>query len=151
MTTVWKNPVTKGSLQNLRSVNIWYCDKLKNISWIFQLPKLEMLYLFYCKEIEQVISRDQQIHADEGVVFPCLRAISIRDLPSLTDITHQAIDFPCLQSIAVINCPKLRKLPLKVSGNSTLPTVYGDREWWNRLEWDAADTRSAFVSHFMAT
>ncbi|KAL4589555.1 hypothetical protein LXL04_002463 [Taraxacum kok-saghyz] len=146
LTIVWKNPVTKGSLQNLRSVNIWYCDKLKNISWIFQLPKLEMVYLFYCKEIEEVISRDA-----EGVGFPCLRAISIRDLPSLTDIAHQPIDFPCLQSIAVINCPKLRKLPIKVSGNSTLPTVYGDREWWNRLEWDAADSRSAFVSHFMAT
>ncbi|KAI3790112.1 hypothetical protein L2E82_02926 [Cichorium intybus] len=134
LTIVWKNPVMKGSLQNLRSVNIWYCDKLKNISWIFQLPKLEMLYLFYCKEIEQVIGRDQQVHA-EGVVFPCLRAISIRDLPSLTSIAHQAIDFPCLQTIAVINCPKLKKLPLKVSGDSNLPTVYGDREWWNRLEW----------------
>ncbi|PWA68681.1 disease resistance protein RPS2 [Artemisia annua] len=137
LTVVWKNPIMKGSLQNLRSVSIWYCDKLKNISWILQLPKLEMVYLFYCKEIVEVISGDEPIHEE---AFPCLRAISLRDLPLLTSIAQKAIYFPCLQSIAVINCPKLTKLPLKVSGNSPQPTVYGNIEWWNRLEWDTAET-----------
>ncbi|PWA35555.1 disease resistance protein RPS2 [Artemisia annua] len=148
LTAVWKNPVTKGSLQNLQSVSIWYCDKLKNISWILQLPKLETVYLFYCKEIVEVISGDEQIHEE---AFPCLRTISLRDLPLLTSISQTAINLTCLQSIAVIDCPKLTKLPLKVAGNSSQPAVYGNIEWWNRLEWDTAETTSSFRPHFMAT
>ncbi|PWA68679.1 hypothetical protein CTI12_AA306040 [Artemisia annua] len=148
LTVVWKNPIMKGSLQNLRSVSIWYCDKLKNISWILQLPKLETVYLFYCKEIVEVISGDEQIHEE---AFPCLRTISLRDLPLLTSISQTAINFPCMQSIAVIDCPKLTKLPLKVAGNSSQPAVYGNIEWWNRLEWDTAETTSSFRPHFMAT
>ncbi|KAK9275785.1 hypothetical protein L1049_023054 [Liquidambar formosana] len=141
---LWRNSVTQECLCNLRSINIWYCHKLKNVSWVSRLPRLEVIYLFYCKEMEQVVENDP-------TAFPSLRTISIRDLPELQSISQCALAFPSLERIAVIDCPKLKKLPIKAVNVSTLPTVYGNKEWWDGLEWDDAATKSAFLPHFMAT
>ncbi|KAA8523276.1 hypothetical protein F0562_009699 [Nyssa sinensis] len=144
MIMVWGNPVTQGCLQNLRSINMWHCHKLKNVSWIFRLPKLEMIYLFYCKEMEEVISEDEVVEEDSKA-FPSLRTISIRDLPELRSFSRQVMSFPSLERIAVIDCPKLKKLPLKASNASALPTIYGSKEWWDKLEWDETATRGAII------
>lgn len=148
LTEVWRNPVSQECLNNLRFVNIWRCHKLKNISWVVQLPKLEVIYLFYCKEIEKVVG-------EEGIAdfkaFQSLRTLSIRDLPELTSIIGSTFYFPSLQSIAVIDCPKLNKLPVKASRGSTAPTVYGNKEWWNGLEWDEGITEStSFLPSFVS-
>lgn len=146
--SVWRNPMSKGCLRNLRSINIWYCDKLKNVSWILQLPKLEMIYLFYCSEMEEVISGNHVKDEDYLNAFPCLRILSIRKLPKLRSISEQNLSFPSLKKIAVIDCPRLNKLPLKAHNAAELPTIYCYKEWWNALEWDDADTKSTFLPHF---
>ncbi|XP_057500014.1 disease resistance protein RPS2 [Actinidia eriantha] len=151
MTTVWKNPVSRGCLQNLCSINIWYCHKLKNVSWILHLPKLETIYLFYCHEMEEVIGGDEVV-GEGSVTFPYLRTISIRDLPELRSISRQAMDSHSLERVAVIDCPKLKKLPLTASNASTIPTtIYGDKKWWENLEWDEDTAKSPLRFHFMAT
>ncbi|KAF2297562.1 hypothetical protein GH714_038716 [Hevea brasiliensis] len=146
---VWKNPVTRKCLQNLRFVNIWHCHRLKNVSWVIQLPKLEVIYLMYCKEIEEIVSRDM-IQMEDSEAFPNLKTLSIRDLPELKSITQWALVFPSLESIAVIDCPRLKKLPIKTHKNLTLPTVYGSKEWWDGLEWDECTIESAFLPKFMS-
>ncbi|KAL3532645.1 hypothetical protein ACH5RR_006166 [Cinchona calisaya] len=148
--SVWRNPMSKGCLRNLRSINIWYCDKLKNVSWILQLPKLEMIYLFYCSEMEEVISGDQVEDEDYLNAFPCLRIMSIRKLPKLSCISKESMTFPSLKKIAVIDCPKLKKLPLKAHNVAELPTIYCYKEWWDALEWADADTKSTFLPHFIS-
>ncbi|THG14084.1 disease resistance protein RPS2 [Camellia sinensis] len=152
MTKVWRNPVSQGCLQNLRSISIWYCHNLKNISWISELPKLEMIYLFYCHEMEEVIGTEDEVVEEGSVAFPYLRITSIRDLPLLRSISQRAMDLPSLVRVAVIDCPKLKKLPLKASNIPTLWTVYGDKEWWDNLDWDedAAMSPSRFP-HFIET
>ncbi|EXB38882.1 Disease resistance protein RPS2 [Morus notabilis] len=148
LTTVWRNPVTRDSLRNLRYVNIWYCHNLKNVSWVLNLPRLEVIYLFYCKEIEEVVSGNERV--EEG--FPSLRTLSIRDLPKLRSISQWALSFPCLERLAVIDCPRLKKLPIKAHNNaSNLPTIYGSKEWWDGLEWDESTIESALLPHFIAT
>lgn len=149
LATVWRNPVTRECLQNLRSVNIWHCHKLKNVSWVLQLPKLEVIYLMYCKEMVEVVSRDV-IPAGDLKAFPSLRTLSIRDLPKLRSITECALPFPSLESIAVIDCPMLKRLLIQTRNTWTLPTVYGNKEWWDGLEWNDAITGSAFLPHFMS-
>ncbi|KAJ8750891.1 hypothetical protein K2173_016072 [Erythroxylum novogranatense] len=149
--TVWKNPATQECLQNLRCINIWHCHKLKNISWILRLPKLELIYLMYCKELEGVVSNEQVVPVGDSRVFPSLKTLSMRDLPELISITPWAMAFPSLKSIAVIDCPKLKRLPLKVPEDSELPTVYGTKEWWDGLEWDEAITRSNSLPNFIST
>ncbi|XP_057969159.1 disease resistance protein RPS2 isoform X2 [Malania oleifera] len=146
---VWKNPVTTGCLRNLRSITIWHCHKLKNISWILQLPKVEAIYLFYCKEMECVI--EDAVDQENSAAFPSLRTLSIRDLPELRSISQQALAFPSLESFSVIDCPKLKMLPLKAHCISSLLTIYGNKEWWDGLQWNEASTKSAFFPHFKAT
>lgn len=150
--TVWENPVSRGALQNLCSITIWYCNKLKNVSWVINLPKLEMLYLFYCKGMEEVINADDVVGRAANT-FQSLRTLSMRDLPRLTSISRWKMDFPSLQQIAVIDCPKLKKLPLKSPGFSAAHTftVYGEKGWWDELEWDEASVETAFLPHFIPT
>ncbi|WOH00276.1 hypothetical protein DCAR_0519635 [Daucus carota subsp. sativus] len=150
---VWEKAVTPGALQNLRSITIWYCNKLKNVSWVINLPKLEMLYLFYCKGMEEVINVDDVEAGGVANTFLSLRTLSMRDLPCLTSISRWKMDFPSLQKIAVIECPRLKKLPLKspeVSAPQTF-TLYGEKAWWDELEWDEVGAQSAFLPHFIPT
>ncbi|EEF48091.1 leucine-rich repeat-containing protein 2, lrrc2, putative [Ricinus communis] len=133
LVVVWKNPVTRECLQNLRSVNIWHCHKLKEVSWVFQLQNLEFLYLMYCNEMEEVVSREN-MPMEAPKAFPSLKTLSIRNLPKLRSIAQRALAFPTLETIAVIDCPKLKMLPIKTHSTLTLPTVYGSKEWWDGLE-----------------
>ncbi|EOY30387.1 NB-ARC domain-containing disease resistance protein, putative [Theobroma cacao] len=147
VTSVWKTPVRKVSLQNLRLLNIWYCHRLKNVSWVLLLPRLEVIYLFYCKEMEELVSGEEKLEPDSQA-FSRLKTISIRDLPELRSITPWALAFPCLKSIAVIDCPQLKKLPIRNHNSSNLPTVYCAKDWWDGLEWDEPNTKYAFLTDF---
>ncbi|KAJ4976606.1 hypothetical protein NE237_001712 [Protea cynaroides] len=146
LTTIWRNQVTSRCLQNLRSINIWNCDKLKDVTWVSQLKCLEAIYIFYCKGVEQIVSGTK---VEESTAFPKLRTISIRDLPELKSIHQHALAFPSLETIAVIGCPKLKKLPLKVFNALSLPTIYGTQEWWSRLEWDEKALEFSFATNFI--
>lgn len=150
LSTVWRNPVTRECLQNLCYVNIWHCHNLKSVSWVLHLPRLEVIYLFYCQEMEEVVSMNDP-EEGEPKAFPSLRTLSIRDLPKLRSISSCPLSFPSLERLAVIDCPELKKLPIKAENNSTLPTLYGTKEWWDGLEWEEDITKSAFLPHFMVT
>lgn len=146
--SVWKTPLREGSLQNLRLLNIWYCHRLKNVSWISLLPRLEAIYLFYCKALEALVSEDEKLEPDSKS-FSRLKTISIRDLPELRIITPLALTFSCLKNIAVIDCPKLKKLSIRTAHNSTtIPTVHSSKDWWEGLEWEELNTKSAFLTNF---
>lgn len=149
LTTVWKGTASRSCLLNLRCVNIWYCDGLKNVSWIVRLPMLETVYLFYCREMEDVVMEEEVVEEDFVNAFSKLRIISIRDAPKLMSICSKAMVFPCLKRIAVIDCPNLRKLPLKAHDVSEMPTVYCSKEWWGNLVWEDTHTKATFFPYFM--
>lgn len=143
-----ENPPRGASLQNLRLLNIWYCHRLKNVSWISLLPRLEAIYLFYCKALEALVSEDGKLEPDSKS-FSRLKTISIRDLPALRIITPLALTFSCLKNIAVIDCPQLKKLSIRTAYNSTtLPTVHCSKDWWEGLEWEELNTKNAFLTNF---
>ncbi|KAL4335050.1 hypothetical protein GQ457_07G039830 [Hibiscus cannabinus] len=148
VTSVWKSPPRETSLQNLRLLNIWYCHRLKNVSWISSLPKLEAIYLFYCKALEEVVSQQEKLEPDSKA-FARLKTISIRDLPELRSVTPLALTFPCLKNIAVIDCPKLKKMSIRVTHeSSSVPTVYCSKDWWEGLEWDDLSTKNSLLTNF---
>ncbi|PPR92227.1 hypothetical protein GOBAR_AA28449 [Gossypium barbadense] len=124
---------------------IW---RLKNVSWISLLPRLEAIYLFYCKALEALVSEDGKLEPDSKS-FSRLKTISIRDLPALRIITPLALTFSCLKNIAVIDCPQLKKLSIRTAYNSTtLPTVHCSKDWWEGLEWEELNTKNAFLTNF---
>ncbi|KAL1167653.1 hypothetical protein V6Z11_A05G032500 [Gossypium hirsutum] len=121
---------------------------LKNVSWISLLPRLEAIYLFYCKALEALVSEDGKLEPDSKS-FSRLKTISIRDLPALRIITPLALTFSCLKNIAVIDCPQLKKLSIRTAYNSTtLPTVHCSKDWWEGLEWEELNTKNAFLTNF---
>ncbi|XP_058067680.1 LOW QUALITY PROTEIN: disease resistance protein RPS2 [Magnolia sinica] len=148
ITTIWGRTVTHECLQYLRCIDIWYCDKLKNITWILQLQCLEVIYLFYCKGMEELVSGD--VVVEVPFALPRLRTISIRDLPELRRIYTQPLVFPSLEGMAIAECPKLKKLPLGSCSAKTLRTIYGNKEWWDGLEWEDDSIKSAFLPYFTA-
>ncbi|KAE8675954.1 hypothetical protein F3Y22_tig00111640pilonHSYRG00183 [Hibiscus syriacus] len=94
------------------------------------LLKLEAIYLFYCKALEEVVSEEEKLEPDSKA-FSRLKTISILDLPELRSITPLALTFPCLKNIAVIDCPKLKRLSIRITHDSwTVPTVYCIKDWW---------------------
>ncbi|TYH15328.1 hypothetical protein ES288_A05G032800v1 [Gossypium darwinii] len=121
---------------------------LKNVSWISLLPRLEAIYLLYCKALEALVSEDGKLEPDSKS-FSRLKTISIRDLPALRIITPLALTFSCLKNIAVIDCPQLKKLSIRTAYNSTtLPTVHCSKDWWEGLEWEELNTKNAFLTNF---
>lgn len=150
LTTIWRNSVSPKSHRNLRFINIWYCHKLKNVSWIIQLPRLEKMYLFYCDEMEEIIGESDATEGALELQFPRLQTISFRGLPRLRSISKVAISFPKLQTLAHIDCPQLRKLPSTGYGLSDLPIVYCSREWWENLEWEDVASSSTLHPQFIA-
>ncbi|XP_077233768.1 NB-ARC domain-containing disease resistance protein [Tasmannia lanceolata] len=146
--TIWGRVVSYGCLRNLRYVNIWYCHKLKNITWVLQLQSLEAIALFNCAGMDELVSGDEVV--DDSIMFPRLRKISIRELPELKSIYMYELNFPALKTIAVTECPKLKSLPLGAHSARSLQTIYGEREWWDGLEWNEDSIKSAFIPYFNA-
>ncbi|XP_021715072.1 disease resistance protein RPS2-like [Chenopodium quinoa] len=150
LTTIWRNSASPKCHKNLRYINIWYCPKLKNVSWILQLPRLEKLYVFYCEEIEEIIGENDVTGGSLELPFLSLKTISFRGLPKLKSISKEALSFPVLNTIALIECPQLKKLPSAAYNSSDFPIVYCSREWWENLEWDIAAASSALHPQFIA-
>ncbi|KAB2079884.1 hypothetical protein ES319_A05G032500v1 [Gossypium barbadense] len=136
-------------LPNLEVLALYGLPNLiSNVSWISLLPRLEAIYLFYCKALEALVSEDGKLEPDSKS-FSRLKTISIRDLPALRIITPLALTFSCLKNIAVIDCPQLKKLSIRTAYNSTtLPTVHCSKDWWEGLEWEELNTKNAFLTNF---
>ncbi|KAK9715715.1 hypothetical protein RND81_06G184700 [Saponaria officinalis] len=148
--TIWRKSVTPQCHRNLRYIKIWYCPKLKNISWILQLPKLEKIYVFHCEEMEEVIGDDDIAEGAQEIHFPELKIISFRGLPKLRSFSKVTVASPMLQSVAVVDCPQLKKLPFNCYGSCDLPTVHCSREWWTNLESENSGFASALLPQFIS-
>ncbi|KAJ8435010.1 LOW QUALITY PROTEIN: hypothetical protein Cgig2_013498 [Carnegiea gigantea] len=150
LTGIWILLVTPKCHRNLRYVNMWYCPKLKNISWILELPCLETVYVFYCDGMEKIIEDNVVIESPSKVGLPKLKTVCFRSLPQLRCIASAVLAFPMLQTIALIDCPQLKKLPTEGCDPSNPPRVYCTREWWDNLEWDDPTASSLLHPQFIA-
>ncbi|KAF8114000.1 hypothetical protein N665_0043s0070 [Sinapis alba] len=136
LSRVWGNSVGHDCLWNIRCINISHCHKLKNVSWVPQLPKLETINLYDCRELEELISDHESPSIEDPVLFPALKTLSIRDLPELSSILPSQFSFQKLETLVIINCPKVKKLPFQERVQPNLPAVYCDEKWWEALEED---------------
>uniref|UniRef100_A0A7C9DWR2 Uncharacterized protein n=2 Tax=Opuntia streptacantha TaxID=393608 RepID=A0A7C9DWR2_OPUST len=150
LTAILRVSVTPKCHRNLRNVNIWYCPKLENISWILELPCLETVYVFYCDGMEKIIGDNVVIDNPSKVGLPKLKTISFRSLPQLQSICSALLAFPMLRTIALIDCPQLKRLPPEGYDPSNPPIVYCSREWWDKLEWDDPSASSLLHPQFIS-
>uniref|UniRef100_A0A0A8XZ68 Uncharacterized protein n=1 Tax=Arundo donax TaxID=35708 RepID=A0A0A8XZ68_ARUDO len=87
---------------------------------------------------------------DEGVsrqhpltIFPNLKELELQDLPNMNSISPECItiDFPNMEKLKIVRCNKLKRLKL-VAGS--LRELQCTQSWWNMLEWDNENLKSAF-------
>ncbi|KAK8976873.1 hypothetical protein V6N11_047640 [Hibiscus sabdariffa] len=141
--------------QQLREVDIFYCNKLRDVTWLILAPNLTCLRLRWCGRMEQVLSKGKLAEVADlvGTPYPTpflnLRYLFLRNLTELKSIYWDALRFACLKSITINNCPKLKKLPLdseSAKGNNI--TIEVEQDWWAQLEWENEATRHAFLPSF---
>ncbi|KAG8372007.1 hypothetical protein BUALT_Bualt12G0021900 [Buddleja alternifolia] len=112
------------SFNNLTSIYIWECDKLRNLFPLKMakdgLSQLKELEIRMCLMMEEVFSND----GEEGhITFPKLKKLSLANLPRLTTFC-KGIDCPVLTQMDIIDCPKLASFVSSI-GNCNQKVTFG--------------------------
>ncbi|ESW14030.1 hypothetical protein PHAVU_008G247000 [Phaseolus vulgaris] len=116
---IWKSPTGFLSLQNLETVYIDGCPKLKtifSITVVTSLPMLEFLYIDNCDELEQIFdlgdARQLQIlYSSQQLCFPKLYSITVKKCNKLKCLFYNlsASHFPSLGTLEIEECSQLHK------------------------------------------
>ncbi|XP_058106132.1 disease resistance protein At4g27190-like [Magnolia sinica] len=142
-------PPLNTSLQNLRIIRVFNCEKLSSLfssSMVEQLHQLEELPIRECFQMKEIIG-DKLPHN----TFPKLHFLRLDRLPELESICSQLFMFISLEEMEVISCPKLKKLPLFCSSIHQIKgKIEGEREWWEGLEWEDEKAKSLCTRIFEA-
>ncbi|KAL7170126.1 hypothetical protein ACSBR2_035057 [Camellia fascicularis] len=116
LTHLWKGPTQLGRLRNLTSLELRRCDKLESmfsLSIARDLMQLQILKVYKCRKMEVLISSEEgeiastTTEATDQFVFPKLKDLYLRDLPSCTAICKAMNGIELLQ----LNRLNLRGIP----------------------------------------
>lgn len=135
-------------LSGLRSISISHCDKLMSITWITWLPCLENVYLGNCDSLVELVAKDEEVVLSATSSFPRLKIMALPNLKNLHSICDGRITFPSLMRLLVYGCPMLMKLPQNLASVESSPLIYGERKWWESLEWEDASSQSSLLPFF---
>ncbi|KAJ0075065.1 hypothetical protein Patl1_34311 [Pistacia atlantica] len=129
--------------QNLQSVRLWSCFKLKDLTWLILAPNLRSLDVSDCSDMEETIeiSKFGEVQRMMGNLNPLakVKVFTLEVQPKLKSIHRNALSFPLLQQMNISECPLLKKLPLDSSRAITNKhefVIRGDKHWWEELEWE---------------
>ncbi|CAH2046070.1 unnamed protein product [Thlaspi arvense] len=135
---------------NIRSVTLSQCRGLRDLTWLLYAPSLKHLGLFYCPQLEQVVSKEkamEQVGHTSEHPFQNLISLSLLDLPQLENIYWAPLPFPVMECMQISRCPKLRRIPLdsdSAKGNQV--RLHLEKEWIKGVEWEDEATKQR-VSH----
>ena len=159
--------ITPGTFSRLKIFRIFNCPNIKKLvtpGLLLNLGNLEEIYIWKCKQLEEIIGgvSDDEVEEEaeeieetgmgSNVIFPKLRELKLLNLPELKTICSSSnvivSDSP-LQQIYIANCPKLKRLPLSLrltNGQPSSPPsslrIEITKEEWELLEWDNRDTKN---------
>ncbi|EOA33295.1 hypothetical protein CARUB_v10019813mg [Capsella rubella] len=142
------NP-TSPCFSNLSLVNIFYCNGIKDLTWLLFAPNLVELRIVRSEELEEIINKEKATNLTGMIPFLKLESLRLNRLPKLESIYWSPLPFPFLRELTAQNCPKLRKLPLNATSVPQVEefVIYMDpREQGNGLEWEDEDTKNRFLS-----
>ncbi|KAJ4718437.1 NBS-LRR type disease resistance protein [Melia azedarach] len=136
------------AFRSLGFVQIFFCRKLRNLTWLVFAPNLRRLHITNCSDMEEIIGAETLVKGLD--FFTELRDLYLQMLPSLKCIYCKALHLPQLREISILNCPELKKLPL--DSNSTDKRklrIRGEEDWWKKLQWEDQDAQNAFLPSFI--
>ncbi|KAI9074402.1 hypothetical protein K1719_043596 [Acacia pycnantha] len=135
----------------LRWVTILDCHNIGHLTWLKYAVVLDYLIVENCNTTEEVIKEAQENEDNRNMddLFSNLRYISLRNLPMLKSIYKKPLPFPMLQYMNIMECPNLKRLPLDSnSARNKLRAIWGEKLWWDNLEWDDQTIKGQFCSKF---
>ncbi|CAD6271024.1 unnamed protein product [Miscanthus lutarioriparius] len=140
-------------LPSLQTIILHDLPKVKLVWQCGTLEQLCSLKISSCNGLEHLVYFSEDIRmAGEGAssqqpiiktIFPNLKELELENLARMRSISPENItmDFPHLEKLKVVRCDKLKKLKL-VAGS--LRELQCAQWWWNALEWDNENHKSAF-------
>lgn len=139
--SIWKGPIQRGCLSNLKSLELHACPYLTTV---FTLDLLENLHILEelvverCPEIYSVVTHEVPVeHRRFPLVtyLPKLKKLSLHYMPKLVSISSGLRIAPTLEWMSFYNCPSLQTLSdMEVSSNN-LKVIIGQADWWRALKW----------------
>ncbi|KAH9666570.1 putative disease resistance protein [Citrus sinensis] len=141
-------------MRKLHSVAIRNCSNVKDLTWLVFVPNLKWLQIFHCDDMEEIISVEKLSEVSEMMgglnLFAKLELLIIKNASNLERIYRDPLPFPQLETISISLCPKLKKLPLNSSSaKGRKIAIYGERKWWEELQWEDQATQNAFSPCFL--
>ena len=141
-------PTNGITFKNLRVLKIVSCQAFLAITWIEELPLLEILSVSSCLKIVEIIAVKELNVTGMDSLFPNLREISLLGMRNLTSICRQPLLVPSLELVNVSSCVKLKKLPFTQDNAKNIKGIFCASEWKDPLEWDHEDIQLRFTPYF---
>ncbi|XP_020098328.1 probable disease resistance protein At1g61300 [Ananas comosus] len=135
----------------LQTLVVEGCRRLKNITWIRNLPCLRKLRVADCGGMEEVIcDADGKIVSITESALRRLEELILKNLPRLRSVYNQPLTLKFLESVEVVGCPMLRRLPLssQTAEKNKFEKIEGERAWLEGLVWENDDTKSKFARYY---
>ncbi|RVW24658.1 Disease resistance protein RPS5 [Vitis vinifera] len=143
-------------LYHLCHVNISWCSKLLNLTWLIYAPNLKFLSIDDCLSLEEVVEIEKSEVSELELnfdLFSRLVSLTLINLPKLRSICRWRQSFPSLREITVLGCPRIRKLPFDsdTGTSKNLEKIIGEQEWWDGLEWEDKTIMHSLTPYFRTT
>ena len=142
--SIWKGPIQRGCLSNLKSLELHACPYLTTIFTLDLLENLnilEELVVERCPEIISIVTHEVPVeHRRFTLVtyLPKLKKLSLHYMPKLVSISSGLCIAPTLEWMSFYNCPSLQTLSdMEVSSNN-LKVIIGQPDWWRALKWSTS-------------
>ncbi|XP_050274602.1 uncharacterized protein LOC126717203 isoform X2 [Quercus robur] len=164
---LWKeNPQQGRGIQNLESLHVSECGRLKNLvpsSMCFRnlntmkvskchglislatsstaksLVQLKRLTIYECKRMREIVTSEGEGEAGDENCFNQLKYLSLYDLPTLGSLFHlgnRTMKFPSLEYLYVTRCPELKIFSIGVLSMPKLMSVGLDGNYWSAYQRD---------------
>ncbi|CAH1437305.1 unnamed protein product [Lactuca virosa] len=124
---MWKiNQQIVLNFPNLTKVSIKRCPRLGHVftcCMVGSLLHLQELRISDCRNMDVIVKQveDSEIRPTE-VVFPCLKSLTLHNLPNLKGffLGKEAFEWPLLEALEIKDCPKITVF---TNGQSTTPEL----------------------------
>lgn len=142
--SIWKGPPLKGSLPNLKVLELHACLELTTIfasNLLYQLCNLEELVVEICLGIQSIVSHEvvvEDVAGPQEWFLPKLKKMSVHYLPRLVSIWGVLPFAPELEWLSFYDCPNLKILCPEEVSSCKLEVIIGEADWWNELKWNVS-------------
>ncbi|GKV46488.1 hypothetical protein SLEP1_g53470 [Rubroshorea leprosula] len=104
-------PLLAGTFSSLQNISVWECHKIKmlfSVKWLGYLQKLQIIVVFYCKQLEEIIGSESE--GGEKVTLPKLERLELAELPQLKTICSGSLICDSIRKIGISGCENIESV-----------------------------------------